>query len=99
MLAFCRVYRIGQNEETEVVRLVVRDSIDMRLLEMQDRKMKEIAKAMDNTDVLMSMSLEKLMSLFGEVRTDEDGLTFIYEDEFPLLKDLPKRITEPGEND
>jgi SNF2 family DNA or RNA helicase len=46
--AFCRVFRIGQKEETYMSRLCVKNTVDERLLEMQARKQKEIAKVMED---------------------------------------------------
>jgi SNF2 family DNA or RNA helicase len=49
--AFCRVFRIGQKEETYMSRLCVKNSIDSNLIKMQERKSKEIAQVMeDNGD-------------------------------------------------
>ncbi|CZS99217.1 uncharacterized protein RCO7_00507 [Rhynchosporium graminicola] len=36
--AFCRVYRIGQKKETYFYKLIMRSSVDERMIEMQDRK-------------------------------------------------------------
>lgn len=46
--AFCRVFRIGQKDETYMSRLCVRNTIDQRLMEMQDRKNKEINEVMED---------------------------------------------------
>jgi SNF2 family DNA or RNA helicase len=46
--AFCRVFRIGQKEETYMSRLCVKNSIDSSLVEMQERKSKEIAQVMED---------------------------------------------------
>jgi SNF2 family DNA or RNA helicase len=46
--AFCRIFRIGQKEETYMSRLCVRNTVDDRLLAMQERKTKEINVAMEN---------------------------------------------------
>jgi len=40
--AFCRVFRIGQQEKTFMSRLCVRDTVDERLIQMQEKKQKEI---------------------------------------------------------
>ena len=36
--AFCRVYRIGQGREVEVVRFVVKNTVDEDIIAMQERK-------------------------------------------------------------
>jgi len=46
--AFCRVFRIGQKEETYMSRLCVKNTVDERLIEMQKRKQEEIAEVMDD---------------------------------------------------
>jgi SNF2 family DNA or RNA helicase len=48
--AFCRVFRIGQKDETYMSRLCVRNTIDAKLVEMQERKTKEIANVMEDTE-------------------------------------------------
>lgn len=44
--AFCRVFRIGQKEETFMSRLCVKNTVDARLIEMQERKQEEIDAVM-----------------------------------------------------
>jgi SNF2 family DNA or RNA helicase len=46
--AFCRVFRIGQREETFMSRLCVRNTVDERLIKMQERKQTEIASVMED---------------------------------------------------
>jgi SNF2 family DNA or RNA helicase len=46
--AFCRVFRIGQKEETYMSRLCVENTVDQRLIEMQARKDKEIKEVMED---------------------------------------------------
>jgi SNF2 family DNA or RNA helicase len=46
--AFCRVFRIGQVEETFMSRLCVRNTVDERLIEMQEKKQQEIASVMED---------------------------------------------------
>jgi SNF2 family DNA or RNA helicase len=46
--AFCRVFRIGQKDETYMSRLCVKDTVDSRLIAMQERKKKEINEVMED---------------------------------------------------
>jgi SNF2 family DNA or RNA helicase len=46
--AFCRVFRIGQNSETYMSRLCVRNTVDAKLVAMQERKQKEINGVMED---------------------------------------------------
>lgn len=46
--AFCRVFRIGQQDETFMSRMCVKNTIDERLIEMQREKQKEIDEVMDD---------------------------------------------------
>ncbi|KAL8832225.1 MAG: hypothetical protein Q9191_000395 [Dirinaria sp. TL-2023a] len=79
--AFCRVYRIGQTSETIITRFIVQDTVDEKLIEMQERKREEISKAMDENKILQKMTVQELMELFGPVKTDNDGAPFIYVEE------------------
>lgn len=49
--AFCRVFRIGQTEVTSMTRFVVEGTIDERMINMQDRKQKEIDQVMGDAGV------------------------------------------------
>jgi SNF2 family DNA or RNA helicase len=46
--AFCRVFRIGQKEQTYMSRLCVKNTVDSRLIQMQERKTKEISEVMED---------------------------------------------------
>jgi SNF2 family DNA or RNA helicase len=46
--AFCRVFRIGQLEETFMSRLCVKNTVDEHLIKMQTRKDEEIASIMED---------------------------------------------------
>lgn len=46
--AFCRVFRIGQKEETYMSRLCVKNTVDQRLVAMQERKKREIDEVMQD---------------------------------------------------
>lgn len=46
--AFCRVFRIGQKEKTFMTRLCVSNTVDARLIKMQDKKQKEIDQVMED---------------------------------------------------
>ena len=45
--AFCRVFRIGQTQETSLTRFVVEKTVDQNMIEMQQRKQEEIDQVMD----------------------------------------------------
>lgn len=42
--AFGRIFRIGQKKETHMTRIVVRNSVDMRMLNMQLSKLQNLEK-------------------------------------------------------
>jgi SNF2 family DNA or RNA helicase len=46
--AFCRVFRIGQNNETYMSRSCVKNTVDARLIALQERKQKEINGVMED---------------------------------------------------
>ena len=75
--AFCRVFRIGQTEETYITRFVVKNTIDEKLEELQKEKDAAIFTAIDDSRMLRTFSVKNLMRLFGPVRHEEDGKPFI----------------------
>lgn len=46
--AFCRVFRIGQQDETFMTRMCVKETVDERLIEMQKNKQREIDEVMED---------------------------------------------------
>ncbi|KAK3062188.1 hypothetical protein LTS18_004636, partial [Coniosporium uncinatum] len=76
--AFCRVFRIGQNEPTHLTRLVVRKTVDEQMVNMQLRKQEEIDQIMgQDSKHRRKLSTRDLMRLFGDVEEDQDGKPFI----------------------
>lgn len=75
--SFCRVYRIGQQKETEMVRLVVRNTIDEAIFALQATKQEAIDAAMDG-ERDETVTIAELMRPFGRVHEDENGRPFIF---------------------
>ncbi|KAL8829391.1 MAG: hypothetical protein Q9170_006189 [Blastenia crenularia] len=75
--AFCRIFRIGQESETYINRFVLKNTVDERLIELQERKKKLIGRALGDTEAFKHFSAEDLMRLFGTVRHDEHDHPFI----------------------
>ncbi|KAF2750189.1 hypothetical protein M011DRAFT_397133 [Sporormia fimetaria CBS 119925] len=79
--AFCRVFRIGQKETTFMTRFCVRNTVDERLIQMQDRKQKEIDEIMEDDGTrLKKLKMADLLRLFGAVVDGEGGKPFIMVD-------------------
>lgn len=80
--AFGRIFRIGQNKHTYMTRIVVKNSVDMRLLTMQLHKLTNLEKAIKEDDDEEGegcrrggkvLGLRELANLFGFLREDGDG--------------------------
>ncbi|TVY39756.1 putative ATP-dependent helicase, partial [Lachnellula occidentalis] len=71
--AFGRIFRIGQSKETHMTRIVVKNSVDMRLLTMQMHKLQDLEKAIAEGDLSKGLSLVELAHLFGFLRKGADG--------------------------
>ena len=90
--AFGRIFRIGQKKETYMTRIVVRNTVDMRLLSMQMYKLRACERAMQDGDKKDNppLNFKDLASLFGFLHTDEDGeiieVVADYDDE-PQIQD------------
>ncbi|KAH7115996.1 DNA repair protein-like protein rad5 [Dendryphion nanum] len=79
--AFCRVFRIGQKEQTSMTRFCVKDTVDEHLIRMQERKQAEIDTVMeDGGKTSKRMGLKDLMRLFGPITVDSTGKPFILVD-------------------
>lgn len=79
--AFCRVFRIGQQKETQMTRFVIKNTIDAAMMAMKDRKDKEIEEVMDDAKRKKRPSIHDLMRLFGPVGEDGEGKPFIFADD------------------
>lgn len=71
--AFCRVFRIGQENETFITRFVAKNTVDDKLQQRQEVKAKAIGEAIDDKKMLQALSLHELMALFGQVVVDPDN--------------------------
>ncbi|KAL9127399.1 MAG: hypothetical protein Q9217_003717 [Psora testacea] len=79
--AFCRVHRIGQTKETYITRFKVENTVDDRLIKMQEEKRVIIDNTIDNRELLSQLTLPELMRLFGPVSYDEESKPFIMVDD------------------
>jgi SNF2 family DNA or RNA helicase len=62
MQAFCRTHRLGQEKNTHLVKLAVQDSVDERLLDMQAKKCRMIARTTPKE--LTSDEMEELLGRY-----------------------------------
>ena len=89
--AFGRVYRMGQDSETFVVRLIVKGTVDEKLDEMQIKKDKAIGQALESDKNIAAFTVKELMELFGPVVEDHEGRAFILvDDEKEPREDTPE---------
>ncbi|KIW44355.1 uncharacterized protein PV06_05369 [Exophiala oligosperma] len=86
--AYCRAFRIGQQNKVEVLRFVVKNSIDEDLVKMQDRKDIEVSGAIGPESHGKRATVRQLLELFGSVKEGEG------QNEFILVED-----EEDDEND
>ncbi|KAJ2983324.1 hypothetical protein NUW58_g6270 [Xylaria curta] len=70
--AFARVFRIGQTKETHFLRIIAQNTTDNRLEALQEQKVKNISKVLE-PGPRIQLSVEEIVSLFGNVQKSEDG--------------------------
>ena len=92
--AFCRVFRIGQQSETFIMRFIVNKSADNKLMDMQLKKNALISQAMDNKSVLSKLTTDDVLRLFGEVKLDKNNKPFILLDDDEKLDSLFEKNNE-----
>ncbi|EPE28424.1 P-loop containing nucleoside triphosphate hydrolase [Glarea lozoyensis ATCC 20868] len=72
--AFGRIFRIGQEKNTVMTRLVVRNSVDMRLLSMQAHKLRDVERCLGDHGRRVeeggTLGVRELVNLFGFLRTE-----------------------------
>ncbi|PMD36328.1 hypothetical protein L207DRAFT_435119 [Hyaloscypha variabilis F] len=88
--AFGRIFRIGQKKDTYMTRIVVKNTVDMRLLTMQLHKLTHLEKAIKEDDANSGvgrrggkvLGLRELANLFGFLREDGDGVILSVEADY-----------------
>jgi SNF2 family DNA or RNA helicase len=88
--AYCRVFRIGQEQPVDVLRFVVKDTIDEELINMQDRKDVEVQATIGPDSLGKRATIQQLLGLFGEVKEGDEG-----QNEFILVEE----DSEDGEDE
>lgn len=68
--AVCRLFRIGQERDVEFVLLVIKDTIDDYMLDMQQEKTVEIENTMGEKVLKQRESIKDLIKMFGYGRKD-----------------------------
>lgn len=71
--AFSRIYRIGQQKETMLFRMVVKDSIDERMQLIKKDKQDVIDSLMDDSQALKKLTKSQLMALFPTDPHDDEN--------------------------
>ncbi|KAL4866797.1 hypothetical protein BDV12DRAFT_187117 [Aspergillus spectabilis] len=71
--AFCCLLRHGQTRKVKCVKMVVKDSIDAYILELQGRRRKEIEGTMGDDILKKRDILVDLLKLSADVSKDEKG--------------------------
>lgn len=69
----CRLYRIGQTQNVQSVKIVVKKTIDSYLLNMQHEKTEEIQSAIGDDVLKQRKTVKELLDLFGAVRNARGG--------------------------
>lgn len=76
--AFGRIHRLGQTKRTHFLRIIAKNTIDTRIIELQKRKSKEIEKAFARKT--RSYTDDDMKFLLGNVTRNTDGTTLIEAD-------------------
>ena len=83
--AFGRVFRIGQSKETYFYRIMVKNSIDGRLLKLQNQKLEQINAVLKDSDPAKQRLTESdVAGLFGRITRSANGQLIVerdYDDE------------------
>ncbi|EAA28286.2 hypothetical protein GE21DRAFT_6067 [Neurospora crassa] len=101
--AFGRVFRFGQKKESWFTRILAKNTIDKRIIDLQEDKLKAISKAIQTNDnTKHKLTDEEVGSLFGRTRRRTDGTLVIesdYEDDESDKGDEDQDATSGGEGE
>jgi SNF2 family DNA or RNA helicase len=75
IIANNRAHRTGQTKDVAVSRIIVKDSVEQRILELQEKKKILAAAALgdESEGRIGRLSVQELVGLFGRVTRDADG--------------------------
>lgn len=86
---------MGQRKETYFARIMVKNSIDERLVQLQLNKLEMVANTIKDSDSSKtSLSLEEIASFFGRVAREPSGMIVNIEPDY----DDESEDQEDGEN-
>ncbi|EAW17706.1 putative helicase [Aspergillus fischeri NRRL 181] len=71
--AFCRLYRIGQEKVVEVVKIIVQNTIDDYILQLQTKKSANINSTIGEEALQKRDKIIDLLKMFAEVEMQENG--------------------------
>jgi SNF2 family DNA or RNA helicase len=71
--AFCRLFRIGQERNVEIVKIAVEDTIDVYMMQLQEKKNKNIEETIGDRALTGRDTTLELMAMFGEVEEHDGG--------------------------
>lgn len=69
----CRLYRIGQEQNVEFVKIIVKNTIDDYLVNIQNRKTAEIDGTLADEVLRQRQTVTELLDLFGAVPDSHSG--------------------------
>ena len=93
--AIGRVHRLGQKRNVEIVRLIIKDSVESRILQMLDKKYGSETASNDQDDKSDPKATE-IAPLVGSIRTDR---TKVLGDEFDILFGTGSDVSQEVEAD
>ncbi|KAF4169181.1 hypothetical protein CNMCM6936_009178 [Aspergillus lentulus] len=71
--AFCRLYRIGQEKVVEIVKIIVQNTIDDYILQLQTKKSANINSTIGEEALQKRDKIIDLLKMFAEVEVQENG--------------------------
>ncbi|KAF7158292.1 hypothetical protein CNMCM5623_003061 [Aspergillus felis] len=71
--AFCRLYRIGQEKVVEIVKIIVQNTIDDYILQLQTKKSANINSTIGEEALQKRDTIIDLLEMFAEIEMQENG--------------------------
>ncbi|RHZ74032.1 hypothetical protein CDV55_109135 [Aspergillus turcosus] len=71
--AYCRLYRIGQEKDVQIVKVIVRNTIDDYILQLQTKKSADINSTIGEEALQKRDTIIDLLEMFAEIEMQDNG--------------------------
>lgn len=94
--AIGRVYRMGQEKETHSIRFLAEDTIDTRMYDLQEKKLKDTKDALDEFSADSKLTCKTMEKLLGWRENDGGSEEDMDQDEYEYDSEMEDAADDDG---